>query len=144
MISSAGGLIEPTLNAYSFIRSLPAIINTHAESFVQSAATVLFLAGAERTANRSASFLFHPSTTNLIGALNEQQIQERLTQVDTVQTLLAAIYHDRTTLTADQIARFARQEVILTADQAEQAGIVSAVSDLRIPGGQTARMLFLD
>ena len=111
---------------------------------MQSAATLLFLAGAERTADRHATFLFHPSTTNMLGALNEQQAQERLAQVDTVQRLLASIYLDRTRLTGEQISQFARSEVILSAQQAEAAGIVQTVSDLKIPGGQTAKVLFLE
>ena len=71
-------------------------------------------------------------------------MQERLTQVDTVQRLLASIYQDRTRLTDEQISRFARSEVILTAQQAVEAGIVQTVVDLRIPGGQTAKVLFLE
>ena len=144
VIDSPGGLVDPMLVTYSFIRALPATINTHAQGFVQSAATVLFLAGQERSADRTARFLFHPSSSSVVGTLTEQQVRERLNLVDTVENVVATIYQDRTSLTDEQVKRFAREEVILNSDQAKAAGIVDSVADLKIPGGNTAQMLFLD
>ncbi len=144
VIDSQGGQIDPMLVTYSFIRALPATVNTHAQGFVQSAATVLFLAGQTRTADRTARFLFHPSSTSMAGLMTEQQLRDRSSEVNAVAQVLGAIYQDRTRLTSDQVSRFAREEVILTAEQAQAAGFVEAVADLRMPGGDMARMLFLD
>ena len=54
------------------------------------------------------------------------------------------IYRDRTSLTSDQIASFRRGEVIFKADQASQLGIVQTVALLKIPGPQTARIIFVE
>jgi ATP-dependent protease ClpP protease subunit len=145
VIDSPGGLVDPMLITYSFIRALPSKINTHAQGFVQSAATLLFLAGQERSADRSARFLFHPSQSPVTaGVMGEQQIRERLTAFDTVGDVMAEIYRDRTNLSGAEIERFARETVIYTAEQALTSGVIQVVSDLRIPGEGKAKILFVD
>jgi ATP-dependent protease ClpP protease subunit len=144
VINSGGGQVNPALITYSFIRSLPAQIDTHAQGFVASAANVVFLAGENRSADRGTRFLFHPSQTTLSGQLNEQQVHEQTDQVDTVAAMMRQIYQDRTTLTDAQLQSFDRGQVIFTADQAKQSGIIQTVADLKLPGDQAARILFLD
>ena len=61
-----------------------------------------------------------------------------------VEAAVDEIYQDRTKLSDDQVKQFSNGEVIFTAEQARQQGIVDTVADLKIPGGDTARMLFLD
>jgi ATP-dependent Clp protease, protease subunit len=144
VIDSGGGQVEPMLITYSFILALPAKINTHAQGFVQSAAMPLFLAGQERSADRNARFLFHPSQSPVNGVMNEDQIHERLTLFDTVTDVIDQIYHDRTRLPQSEIDRFGRETVIYTAAQALATGVVQKVADLRIPGDGKAKILFLD
>lgn len=144
VMNSAGGQVEPTLTTYSFIRALPAKIKTHGQGFVASAATLLFLAGQERSADCNARFLFHPSQSLVAGVMGEQQIHERLTAFDTVADMMAHVYRDRTSLTASEIDRFTRETVIYTAEQAQSCGVVQTVADLRIPGESKAKILLLD
>jgi ATP-dependent Clp protease protease subunit len=144
VLDSPGGLIDPMLITYSFILALPATINTHAQGFVQSAATLLFLAGQKRSADRNARFLFHPSTASVSGIMGEQQVRDRLTAFDVVAEVLAQIYHDRTSLPASEIERFTHETVIYTAEQALAAGVVQSVADLRIPGEGKAKIMFMD
>ncbi len=144
VLSSAGGTVLPALLAYSFIRSLPASIDTHATGFVASAATVLFLAGQQRSADHNARFLFHPPQTALLGNVNEQQMHDQLTLLSDVEASVAEIYHERTKLSDDDIQRFQRETVTYTADQALRYAIVDTVGDLHLPGDQKARMLFIE
>ena len=144
VIDSPGGQVEPMLVAYSFIRALPMIVSTHAQGFAQSAATALFLAGKDRSADRNARFLFHQATSMVAGTLNEVQLRERVIAMQNVEAAVDEIYQDRTKLSDDQVKQFSNGEVIFTAEQARQQGIVDTVADLKIPGGDTARMLFLD
>ena len=144
VLNSAGGEMLASLTTYSFIRSLPARVDTHAQGFVASAATVLFLAGEDRSADRTARFLFHPTQTTMTGSVNEQQLHDRMVVVDNIDGEMRQIYRDRTKLTDEQITLFGQSEVIFTADQAADAGVIQTVADLKIPGGQTARMVFLD
>ena len=144
VIDSAGGLLEATLITYSFIRALPARINTHAQGYVQSAATILFLAGQERSADRNVRFLFHPSRSPINGLMDEQQVRESLMGMSTVRDVVGEIYRDRTSLSDQEIDRFSRETAIYTAAQALAAGVIQTVADLRIPGDGKARILFQD
>ena len=144
VVNSSGGNVMQSLITYSFIRSLPARIDTHTQGLVASAANILFLAGEERSADRGALFLFHPTQTTLPGLLNEQQLHEQLSEVDSVANMTDRIYHDRTSLSDDDIQRFSHGEIIYTAEQAKQNGIIQTVADLKLPGGKTAKILFLD
>jgi ATP-dependent protease ClpP protease subunit len=143
VMASPGGLLFPALTTYAFIQSLPARINTHAQGFVASAATVLFLAGQERSANRSAGFVFHPSQTTVQGSFNEQQMKEQLAFMGDVEASVARIYRERTKLAEADIQRFQRETVIYGAQQALDLAIVQTVGDLRIPG-EKAKILFVE
>lgn len=144
VLDSPGGLVEPMLVTYSFILALPAKINTHAAGFIQSAATILYLAGQERSADRSARFVFHPSQSQVIGVMNEDQVRERMTGFDTIGDVMTQIYHDRTTLPVAEIDHFTHGLVVYTAEQARTFGIVHTVADLRIPAREKAKIMFLD
>lgn len=144
VISSPGGAVVAALNTFGFINALPARINTHAQGWVASAAMVLMLAGQRRTADRGAQFLFHPTQTAMLGNLNEQQMQDQLTMLADVDAALATIYRERTRLTDADIQRFQHETVIFNAEQALTNQIVDGVADLRIPGDQKAKVLFVE
>ena len=144
VVHSPGGGIDPMLGTYSFLRALPIRLDTHAIGFVASAATVLFLAGERRTADRAARFLYHPSSAPFTGTMNGPQMQDRLNQFAAVNQVEEDIFRDRTTLSPGELRRFTREEVIYTPDEALQGGIIQAIGDLHLPGPDTARMLFLD
>jgi ATP-dependent protease ClpP protease subunit len=144
VIDSAGGLLDPVLITYGYILALPVRIRTHAQNFVASAATLLFLAGQERSADHNARFVFHPAQAPVIGNMDEQQFRERLAVFNSVAEVTARIYRERTSLADQEIDRFSRETVIYTAEQALAAGVVQTVADLRIPGEGKARILFLD
>ena len=144
VIDSPGGQIESVLVTYSFIQALPAKISTHAQGFVQSAATLLFLAGENRSADRYARFLFHPTAAAVAGLLNEDALRERMDAFDAIQDISVQIYKDRTTLPASEYDRFTRATVTYTAEQAQKFGIVQTVADLRIPGEGRARIVLLN
>ena len=144
VIHSVGGLIDATYALYGFIRALPVRVRTHATGFVMSAATLLFLAGDDRTADHTARFLFHPTQVPLSGSATAQQLQDRLAQFGTNSEVARQIYRDRTTLSAAEMDRFMREEVFYTPEQALAAGVIERIEDLRIPGEGKARILFLD
>jgi ATP-dependent Clp protease, protease subunit len=136
--------VTPTLGLYSLIRALPAKINTHAQGFVASAATILFLAGQDRSADRNARFLFHPSQSTVFGQVSEAQIQDQLTQFIDLEDEITQIYHDQTKLSDDDIKQFQRETVIFDAEKAQKSGIIQTIADLRIEGDQKAKIPFIE
>jgi ATP-dependent protease ClpP protease subunit len=144
VLSSSGGQLFAALNAYSFIRALPATINTHATGLVASAATVLFLAGEQRSSDRNTLFVFHPSQSAVPGMVNEQQMHEQISVMDDVAAAVAQIYRERTKLSDAEIQRMQQETVTLDAAKARDLDIVGEVADLRIPGGQKAKIVFVE
>jgi ATP-dependent protease ClpP protease subunit len=95
-------------------------------------------------ADHNASFLFHPSSTMLTMQANGQVLHDFSQQIDTLEDSLAAIYRDRTKLPPETVARFRKETVIYTADQAMELGITQHVTDLQIPGNDQARIIFIE
>jgi ATP-dependent protease ClpP protease subunit len=143
VLDSGGGLMEPALVTYSFIRSLPVHINMHAQHLVASAATILFLAGDVRSADPIAVFGFHPALAPIMGFLNEQQAEDSLAVLKSVVSAAERIYRRRTSLPDSEIAAFGQRQVLYDAEQARRFGIVQSVAELRIPAG-TAKILFVE
>jgi ATP-dependent protease ClpP protease subunit len=144
VINSPGGQIEPTMITYSFILALPATINTHAQGFVASAATLLFLAGQERSADRNAHFVFHPAQSPGLTAGSEQQLRDGVAGFVAVSDATSQIYHERTSLSDAEIERFKREVVIYTPEQAKASGVIQTIADLKIPDPSKAKIMFLD
>jgi ATP-dependent Clp protease protease subunit len=144
VIDSNGGQVDPMLETYSFILALTAKINTHAQGFVQSAATTLFLAGQERSADHTARFMFHPPQRAIAGTLAEQQMRENLMGFTTLGDVMLQIYHDRTRIPDADIRRFNQETVYYSAAQAQSVGVIQTVSDLHIPGADKAKIMFLE
>ena len=144
VVNSLGGAVGPMLVTYGFIRALPITVNTHVQSIAASAATMLFLAGQGRSADRNARFLFHPLSTTIAGSFDTAGMHDQMEQLAVSQDIVTNIYKDRTKLSDQELARFNHGQVTYSAEQARQSGVVQTVADLKVPGGQAARMLFLD
>ena len=144
VINSNGALVMPALNLYSLIRALPTQIKTHGQNFVQSAANIIFLAGAERSADADAKFLFHPSQAQIFGLFNSMQSEDQLRQINDVEATLAGIYKGRTGLADADLAVFRQRSIVYDADAALKNGIVQRVGDLQIPGDKKAKLVFVD
>jgi ATP-dependent protease ClpP protease subunit len=144
VLSSPGGQVDATMQTYGLIRALPARINTHAQGFISSSATVLFLAGEERSADATARFLFHPpSSIAPAGSIDAQQVRDRLAGFQEVTDVLDQVYRSRTSLPQSEIERFNHEAVVYTAEQARGYGIVGQVADLHIPPN-TSKIILLD
>jgi ATP-dependent protease ClpP protease subunit len=144
VISSVGGLLMPALQLYSLILSLPIKVRTHAQVFVGSAANILYLAGAERSTDASAKFLFHPSQSPIFGVFNSPQFEDQLRLLTESDEVLAQIYRDRTKLPDAEIKRFQHETVVYGAAAAMEFGIAQRLGELNIPGEGTAKLVFVE
>src|SRR5688572_11202486 len=59
LLSSPGGAVSAGIAAYNLLRAMPFHLVTHNVGSVNSIANVIFLAGEERYASPSATFMFH-------------------------------------------------------------------------------------
>lgn len=144
VINSPGGNVSMALQIYSLIRSLPAQITTHGQGFVQSAATILLLAGNERSADKETRFLFHPAQTPVFGTFNSPQFEDQMRSLRDVDELITQIYEDRTRIPLSDIKRFKEQAVSYDTTKALEYDIIKRVGNLTIPGDQKAKLIFVD
>ena len=143
IINSPGGLLAPSLQLYSLIRSLPVKIKTHGQGIVASAANLLMLAGEERTADKVTRFFFHPSQSPIVGTFNSVQFDDQLLVMREYENMLAEIYRERTKIPETDIDRFKHGSVPYDAAKALEYGVIHKIHALDIPS-QKARLVFAD
>ena len=143
VINSPGGLLAPSLQLYSLIRSLPAKIKTHGQGIVASAANLLMLAGENRTADSTTRFFFHPSQSPIIGTFNSVQFDDQVLVMREYENMLADIYRERTKIPEGDIDRFKHGSVPYDAAKALEYGVIHKIHALEIPS-QKAKLVFVD
>jgi ATP-dependent protease ClpP protease subunit len=129
-IASPGGALLPTLELYRLLLGLPVKLQTHAVGCVASAATILMLAGSERSAHPKAKFLFHevsaqvrpPPGTYLARSTERHRQLYELTAHE--------VYRARTRLPHATIEAFARGEVVFDVTAALDFEIIHHIADI--------------
>jgi ATP-dependent protease ClpP protease subunit len=127
VLSSPGGLLLPMLEFYRSLKSLPVKIKTHAAGPVASAATILFLAGDERSADPRATFMFHPVSVTMNTAADAYQALRIERQRLLFEMTLHNIYKERTRLSNPTIERFGREELVFNCEMAIEHGIIDRI-----------------
>jgi ATP-dependent Clp protease, protease subunit len=142
VLNSVGGLVGPTLQLYNLIRSLPVTIKTHGQDLVASSATILMLAGEQRTGDKRMQFWLHGMTGPLITTMNTPQFEEQMQLFHNQESIFEQIYRDRTKIPAADLAKAKHETVTYDADTALQHGIISQVATLKTP--PKAKLVFFD
>jgi len=134
LLSSDGGSVLQGFELHNFLRSMPIEISMHNTANVDSIANTVFLAAnrTNRTAEPNAHFLFHGVSTGL-GRGKEADIQAALLSVRRDQTAIAETLSRYTNMTLRDIRRACKSEIVWTAEQAKNRGIIRRVQRLRIP-----------
>ena len=135
VVTSGGGSTRLALEAYAFLRALPVRVVTWNIADVQSAATVLFLAGEERIAGPAARFMLHPLTWDMKGPFNDRDMTEARAELGYDIVRFVDIYKERTSLSAAQIDQLQHGKLFLDANEALKAGLVQRVEPFRIAPG---------
>ena len=137
LIASNGGDVQCALHAYNLIRAIPKMVTTHNVGNVDSAANVLFLAGATRYAAADSKFMFHGVSFNVTTApqsFNREQLANMEQALDNLNALMVAVVADRTTIAPAAVADLYRQEQIKTPDQALADGIIHEIRPADLNG----------
>ncbi|MBV8392312.1 MAG: ATP-dependent Clp protease proteolytic subunit [Alphaproteobacteria bacterium] len=142
VLNSVGGLVAPTLQLYSLIRSLPITIKTHGQGLVASSATILILAGEERTAEKNTRFMLHAMSGSLVTQLNTPQFEEQIQMFHDQEEFFEQIYKERTGIPAADLAKSKHETVYYNADTATKNGIISKIVALKVP--PKAKLVFFD
>jgi ATP-dependent protease ClpP protease subunit len=146
LFSSWGGSTGDGMALYSYLRALPVELTMHAVGPVSSIAVPVFLAGAQRLAVDHASFFFHEYTWTDRDAsrLTQATITERHMLLSQALAWSRSTLKSATNTTDAEIDRrklFSGEPILLSATEAQQIGIISAVAAPSISAAAAPRIV---
>ena len=114
---------------------MPFPITIHNVSSVSSVGNVIFLAGEERYATASATFMFHGVGVEVKGPLRieEQYARDRLDSILSDQKRMGQIITSRSRIRDDEIAGLFRGQKTVPSQWAKDNGIIKDIRDFSIP-----------
>ena len=132
--STPGGSVMDGITLYNFLRGLPLRLITHNIGNVDSIGNVVFLAGEERLACKTATFMFHGvGQDRPAGRYEEKLLQEMLSSIQADQTRISRIIAAHTTISQDETETFFREAQTLVAEEARDRGIVHNIAEFHLP-----------
>jgi ATP-dependent Clp protease, protease subunit len=144
-LSTPGGSVMLGINAYNVMRAMPFKLITYNVGNVNSIGNVVFLAGTERYACETSSFMFHGVGFDSNGTqrFEEKHLRERLDGILNDQKLIGDIIRDRTNINAKEVRALFRAAATKGTAYAIHKGIISSVRPFIVPqGSQFLQLVF--
>src|SRR6266446_7432092 len=140
LMSSQGGLIDPGMAIFNFLRGTPLKVTTYNYGNVDSVSGVIYCAGTKRLATPHCKFLIHGITWRFAASsqpieVREQQLREYLGQIDAIKRNIASVIAEATGKKAEDITADITKSLTLTADEAKTYGLVHELTNTLIPPG---------
>lgn len=136
MLSTPGGNVANGMNLYNVLRAMPFKLTTHNVGNVDSIGNAVFLAGEERLASPHSTFMFHGVGFDVQNTrLEEKNLREYLDGLLSDQGRIGSILQERTKLAANETSDLFREARTKDSAFALEKGIVTGVSDVKIPAG---------
>ena len=126
-LASPGGDVFDGLAIFATLRQHPATVHTVVDSLAASIASVIMMAGDQRSITPNGMVMIHEGWGLCIGPAEEHAAMAKL--LDKVSGNIATVYEERATgdTTADEWRALMLAETWFTADEAKAAGLVDAV-----------------
>lgn len=137
LFSTPGGFVANGIAIYNTLRSLPVKTTMHNMGNIDSIGNAIFLAGKERFACPTSTFMFHGVGFDSPGnvRLEEKLLRERLDGILADQRKIGSIIAKETSLKSEEIEGLFREATTKDVDFAMRNGIVQAIRDAEIPQG---------
>lgn len=134
-ISSPGGSVAVGMILHNYLKSLPCKLIMHNIGYVDSIATIIFLAGEERYANSNSSFLFHGIATNFPAptSLTFSQLKERLSSTEADQNKISSTITKITKITKTELDDLFLQGETKSPDFALEKGFIHEIKEMKFP-----------
>lgn len=138
LLSTPGGTVRDGIAAYNALMALPLKITTYNIGQVNSIGNVLYLAGSQRFANKTSSFMFHGVGFDIANQrFEEKQLIERLDNLRNDQKLIADILRKRSKITARKADDLFLKAAFVLPEEARRLGVVHEIRDVNVPKGAT-------
>lgn len=126
-IHSAGGDVNEGFAIYDYLKSLGKPINTVIEGNCFSIATIIALAGEERTMTSNSEFLIHNPWGWAMG--EKEDIKKYADQLEKAENTIAEFYAKKTNLPIDEVLMLMKQETSFTPEEAQAKGFITKVKE---------------
>jgi ATP-dependent protease ClpP protease subunit len=130
LLNTPGGSVNLGIVIYNFLVGLPVKVITHNIGQVDSIGNVIFVAGEERYAVPSSTFLFHGIVTGGIGGLSVPQMREQLSQLEQDEKRMSAIITDHSNLGPRQLTKFYREGRSIDTKEALKRGVIHDIKEV--------------
>lgn len=141
LLNTPGGSVNLGIVIYNFLVGLPVKVITHNIGQVDSIGNVIFIAGEERYAVPSSTFLFHGIATGNIGGLSVPQMREQLSQLEQDEKRMSTIITSRSDLGPRQLTKFYREGRSIDAKEALERDVIQEIKEVDMPS--TAQRLII-
>lgn len=145
-ISSPGGNIYWGVTPYNFLRGLGVEIITHNVGQVDSIAGVLYSAGDQRFSVPEGRFILHGVSITFSGtnvSISEKDLRSRLAVLEQERDTIASILATRSGKPLADVNKDMLNEIILTAEEAKEYGLVSEIkAEVFDPSQEIVQLVF--
>lgn len=122
-INSEGGIVEVGFAIYEYLTALKLPIKTIGSGIVASIATVIFMAGTERTVLENTPFMIHMPWGGPTG--NADEIERFVEELRGVENRMVNFYKKALNLEAEAITPLLKNETWLTMEQLQTLGFTT-------------------
>ena len=132
LLNTPGGGVNLGIAIYNFLESLPIKVTTHNFGQVDSIGNVIFVAGEERFATPSSTFLYHGIAVGVGQQISVVQLEEVLSQAKNDEDRMTKILTVKTDYRASELKKFYSQGKSLTPREALAKKIIDGIKEVKI------------
>lgn len=132
-ISSKGGMIFHAVSVFNFLNGLKNVhLHTHNLGQIDSGANLIFLAGQERTASKSSSFLLHQPELIIQGQganFSIDFLKERIESLEKDEAKMAEIIADKIGKTQNDVLRMFKSRKTYSSSEAKDLKFINRIEE---------------
>lgn len=125
LINSGGGSVYEGVTIYNMLKMHTGKVTTHCMGTAGSIASLIFMAGEERTIGEASNVFVHNALTFLYG--NAGEFREMADDLEKISGQIASVYKRRTNATSSQIKEWMDAETIFTGAEAVEHGFAHSL-----------------
>lgn len=126
-VHSSGGSLLNGLYLFDLVRSLQTPVHTHVEGLAASAATLLTVAGDQRSMSKHSMMLVHQPSQTVSGDWNYVDFRDQHANMQRCVDAMVDIYVERTKLEKKDVLQMLGNEQFLSAQECLEYGFVDEI-----------------
>lgn len=126
-LNSEGGSVFAGNEIYSMLKQYTGKVVVNINGLSASIASVLMLGADEINMSPSASIMIHKASGGAMGTTDD--MQKAINALNSIEKTIISLYHKRTGLSKDKLAKMMFEETWFTAEEALELGFVDNIVD---------------